>query len=284
MSLGRISFLLCCWLVGQQAVKGQTARPFPLSADSVNSLVKSLQRGPDDSTRAAANMIFRQHLQEYLKDSLSFSAPPYQGASNLGLVEPEDKRFRLYSWVVPSYAGDVYHFHGFLQVRDPKSGSVSLFELSDSTTVILKPESEKLRVNRWLGCVYYQLVTVKKGSRTFYTLLGWKGKSERQTQKVIEVLYFEKNEPRFDYPLFRNEKVYSSRRVFTFNSMASMALRYEAGKRMILFDHLSGGIDDPMSGPDGRYDGYRFKRGRWNLMKNVDIRGDQKGGRKGVER
>jgi hypothetical protein len=253
--------------------RGQTARPFPLAADSVKSLVKLIQRGPDDSTRSAANAVFREHLQRYLSDSLSFTVPPYQEAGNLGCVESSDRRFRLYTWVAPSYSGDSYRYFGFLQVRDPKSGAVLLTELLDSTTIIQKPELEKLRANRWLGCVYYQVIPVKKGARVFYTLLGWKGKSERQTQKLIEVLYFDKNEARFGFPLFRNDKVYRSRRVFTFNAMASMALRYEQGKRWIVFDHLSGSANDPMAGPDGRYDAYRFKRGRWNLMQNVDVRG-----------
>lgn len=266
-----------------RAADGQSPRPFPVSADSVKVLIKLIQRGPDDSTRAAANALFHDFLFQYLSDSTSLDAAPYKDAANLGILEAPDGRFRLYSWVSPSYAGDRYRFFGFIQVRDPKTRAVRLTELYDSTAALTKPESEKLRADRWLGCVYYQVIPVKKGSKTFYTLLGWKGKSERQTQKVIELLYFDRNEPRFGYPLFRNNKVYSSRRLFTFNAMASMTLRYESSKRMILFDHLSGAPDDPMAGPDGRYDGYRFKRGRWNLVQNVDMRGDQKGGRKGVE-
>lgn len=275
--------LLAGMLLLTRMMHGQSVQSFPLSADSVKVLIKLIQRGPDDSTRSAANSIFRHQLQRYLSDQSSLDAPPYQEATNLGFVEPQDGRFRLYTWVVPSYAGDVYRYYGFLQVRDPRTKESQLIELIDSSAVVVKPESEKLRANRWLGCVYYQVIPVKKGSRTFYTLLGWKGKSERQTQKLIEIMYFDKQEARFGYPLFRNDKIFSSRRLYTFNAMASMTLRYEAGKRLIIFDHLSGSSDDPLAGPDGRYDGYRFKRGRWNLIQNVDIRGEQKGGRKGVD-
>src|SRR5205085_11508366 len=96
-----------------------------------------------------------------LKEKGSF-AQTFDTLKNISIVSPDDKSFRIYTWVVPHYAGDQYDYFGFLQVKYKSGDSVQLFQLHDSTNAILKPESEKLSPQKWLGAVYYGIETTTK--------------------------------------------------------------------------------------------------------------------------
>ncbi|MFM2136016.1 MAG: hypothetical protein RL021_1416 [Bacteroidota bacterium] len=259
--------------------KAASCSPADSAITAIDSLVRILQRGPDDASRFEANREFLRIVESRLRnDSVTERCP--QIASNLSCVHA--KGIRIMTWTVPSYDGDKYRYFGFIERFDPKTGERNLFPLTDSTEAIRKPESEKLSPEKWFGAAYYGIVERRKSGKTYYTLLGWKGKDRRVTQKVMEVLYFDGDEIRFGAPLFKKEKVYRSRVVFSFTSQAVLSLRYEPAKRMIIYDHLSGpkvpgsGTPDPaLSGPDGSYDGYRFRSGHWQWYGDLKIKPKQ---------
>ena len=244
----------------------------------VDSLIRLLQRGENDSIRWNANQQFIAIVEKYLKsDSAVNTCPDF--APNIACVQSPDNKWRLLTWLVPSYDGDHYGFYGFLQKLNDKSGSNQYWPLSDSTAFIKKPESEKLSCDRWFGATYYEVIAKKKKGKSYYSLLGWKGSSRQVTQKVIDVLSFDGEKPRFGYPMFKKERVFRSRIIFSFNATASMSLRYESSKRMIVFDHLfvsspgkGGPVDFSQSGPDGSYDGYKFRAGRWQWVADVKMK------------
>jgi hypothetical protein len=64
------------------------------------------------------------------------------------------------------------------------------------------PRCRNWAPERWYGALYYEVIPVKKGGRTLYTLLGWKGYSKAETRKVIEMLSFKGGKPRFGAPVF----------------------------------------------------------------------------------
>ena len=253
----------------------------PPKEDTIQTLIRFIQKGQNDSVRISANTIFRNYFEKRLFESGSFDVD-FSELKNISIISSPDKVFRIYSWLLPSYDGNNFDYFGYVQVHDKKKNQYSLFTLLDSTTTIQKPESEKLSPGRWLGAIYYGLAVVKKSGTNYYTLIGWKGKNQSTTQKIIEVMYFDKGVPRFGYPLFKTDKVYRNRVLFSYTSQVSMSLRYEEQKNMIVFDHLSekkgfGDAADALnSGPDGSYDAFKFKGGRWILYHDVDIRTDWK--------
>jgi len=245
-------------------------------ATPIDTLIRILQRGATDEIRLQANLEFSRRIKVSLEtDTLNLEC--VRMADNLSCVTAEG--IRILTWTVPSYEGNQYRYFGFVQRRHPETGNLQLFFLRDSTSVIRKPESEKLTSDKWFGAAYYELIPRKKSGRTYYTLIGWKGKDRKVTQKVIDVLFFDGDQVRFGAPLFKKESVYRSRVVFSHTSQATMSLRYEPSKRMIIFDHLSGpkspgsGTPDPsLSGPDGSYDGYRFRSGHWQWYGNLKMK------------
>ncbi len=240
------------------------------SLDSLVFLIKDIQRGSNDSIRFASNEIFLLKFEKILFEKGSFTRD-FDSLKNVSVQSPEDKKFRIYSWVVPNYNGDNYYYYGFIQIHFENSDT--LIRLIDSTVVIQKPESDKLTSGRWFGAVYYNIIPIRKSGKTYYTLLGWKGKDQRQTQKVIEVLYFNGNKVKFGFPLIKTGSIFRNRMVFTFNAQASMILRFDKKYNGIVFDHLSSNINNSemLNGPDGTYDALKNKKGKWILFKDVEV-------------
>lgn len=247
--------------------------------DSLSILIKSIQKGANDSIRFAANEQFITTFRKILSEENSFDRN-FDTLKNVSVQSPADYKFRIYTWVVPHYDGGRYDYYGFIQVKTSGSASskntsaFSLIELNDSTTVIRKPESEKLSPNRWLGAVYYNIQTVKKSGTEYYTLLGWKGKDQKTTQKVIEVLYFNKGKLQFGYPLFKTGSVFKNRMLFSFTAQSSMLLHYDEKFGGIVYDHLTGDKKNPdvISGSVGTYDAFKWKKGKWLQYTDVDVR------------
>jgi len=107
-------------------------------------------------------------------------------------------------------------------------------------------------------------------------LLGWKAVNESMTKKIIEILFIDKKKVRFGHPLLKSGSVYKNRIIFTYDSHSTMSLRYEEGKKGIVFDHISQNKNNPsaLSGPDGTYDIFKLKKGKWVLYKDIDASTD----------
>lgn len=244
-------------------------------------LIHSIQRGANDSVRIASNTIFKNYLDSVLRNPSSFSAR-FDSIKNVSIITDPQNKFRIYTWTVPRFDGDHYDYFGFIQIPEASGNTIQLIPLMDSTNSIQKPESEKLSAAKWYGAVYYSLVEKSWEEDLLHS--AWMERNEcNHNSKVAEVLILEKNIPRFGYPLFKTGKVYKNRLVFSFSSQATMALRYDESKNLIVFDHLSGNnskndMENPLntSGPDGTYDALKFKSGKWILMNDVDVRTEWK--------
>lgn len=189
-------------------------------------------------------------------------------------VDAPDGAFRLFTWNLPRADGS-HLYQGMLLVRTSKGQA--LYELRDMTPKIPSPEVPELGPDRWYGALYYEVVPVKKGSRTLYTLLGWKGYSRAETRKVIEVLSFKGGKPRFGAPVFGTGKFKPMRKVYSYAYEATMTLRYDANMEGIIMDHLSPSRADMVGqpafyGPDMTHDAYFWHKGEWWFGPQIDLR------------
>jgi hypothetical protein len=250
-----------------------------LTADSMQTLIRKIQRGENDSVRFQSNRLFTQILEDTLKSPASFDAD-FSSWKNLSVVSDAEHTLRIYTWTFPNYSGSTYNYNGYIQLKLSPTDSLITIALADSTSKILKPESEKLRAERWLGAVYYSIGKTKRSGVTYFTLLGWKGTNQSMTKKVIEVMSIEDGHIKFGYPILKTGSVFRNRVIFTFTAQASMTLRFEKDGKEIVFDHISNpkkGVDPDLnllSGPDGTYDKFRLKGGRWVIEKDIDARTD----------
>lgn len=263
MAFLKYSLLLLSFLISSSCLSQ--------SLDSLSSLIFSIQNGSSDSIRFAANAKFYTGFEKILHMNGSFTRN-FDSLKNVSVLKSTDGTFRLYTWMVPHYSGDAYNYFGFIQIHSELSDTI--FPLRDSTDAIKKPESEKLQDDRWLGAIYYSIIPVKKSKKNYYTLLGWKAKNEMTTQKIIEVLYFDRGRPKFGYSLLKTGSVFRNRMIFSFSSQASMTLRFDENYNGIVFDHISQDKNSSsnVTGPDGTYDTFKLKKGRWILYNDIDAR------------
>ena len=252
---------------------------FAQNGDSLQVLIATMQRGENDSIRTVANTEFQQRFLDSLNSDGSFDKS-FSEFKNISIAKSEDNSFKIYTWTYPTYNGDKYFYFGYVQLKLEKSDSILFFPLSDSTSVIIKPEAEKLKADRWFGAVYYAINKVKYKGENFYVLLGWKGFNQQITKKVIEVCYLEKGVLKFGFPLFKSGSIYRNRLLYSFAAQATMSLRFDNNGKKIILDHISApkskqDVDlSSQSGPDGTYDSFNLKNGRYFLNKDVDARSE----------
>ena len=235
--------------------------------------------GASDSIRHAANTELQHLLREFLSaHPLPEKNLPDSILSISQLVAP-DASFKLLTWMVPNMERTHFKYYGYLQQFDKKKQSAVLLELTDVSDTLSRPESARLKNGQWYGCLAYDIIQESKGKKKFYSILGWKGNDAVTTKKVIDVFSFPNNKLQVGYPLFKMGKAYVSRVIFEFTASATMSLRYEDKENKIVFDHLSVPANSPpaegnmsrFAGPDGTYDALEFKKGRWILLKDIDI-------------
>lgn len=243
-------------------------------ADLMNRIGTALRRLPEsgDLLQDSINLAIKTDLRLLLDRNDALAA----NYADLPMthVAASDGAFHLFTWNLPRSDGH-HDFEGFLLARTTK-GQV-LYELRDMTAKLPAPEVPELGPERWYGALYYEVVPVKKGGRTYYTLLGWKGYSSAETRKVIEILSFRNDRPRFGAPLFGKGRSRPMRRVFGYARDVTMTLRYDPSIEAIVLDHLSPIRPDlkdqwAFYGPDMTHDGYFWHKGEWWFGPELDLR------------
>ncbi|MCT4644162.1 MAG: hypothetical protein N4A74_04180 [Carboxylicivirga sp.] len=168
----------------------------------------------------------------------------------------------------------IQKFYGAVVVNQ-KGIQVNL--LNDTSEKVRSPERSSLTNKKWYGALYYEMLENVSGNRTYYTLMGYKGHDEFKKTRVLDVLIVQNGRLRFGMPVFKSDRLTKNRVVFHYSAHATMMLRYDAKLKMIVMDNLA--PTQPMFrgvyqyyGPDFSYNGYKFKKGVWELQKDIDLR------------
>jgi hypothetical protein len=238
--------------------------------DSLVSLSNKFINSENEHDRKSANELFIKTFDATLKIKGSFTYP-FDSLKTISVQTSPDKHFRIYTWAVANQDSS-FHYFGTLQTENSQ-----LLPLNDFSTEIKHPEDSVTSAQKWYGAEYYKIVPVYY-PKLYYVLLGWKGNNSKTTKKVIDVLTFkEDGKPLFGLAVFDKAGKTKKRIVFEYTREATMLLRYEPEKKIIVFDHLSPpnpSLKDHLDtyGPDLSYDGYRLKIGRWVFADNLDMR------------
>lgn len=256
----------------QQPLTADNLKHLNFYQDSLKSLGQTLVHNQNDLERKNANYQFIRTLVTALKTPNSF-AYPFDSLKAVTLTKSPDNRFRIFSWHVANNDGS-YRFYGAIQVNT--NGPLKLYGLEDYSPLIKNPEDTVGDNRTWYGAQYYTIVPVT-GTNPYYVLLGWKGHTDKSTQKVIEVLSFKNDKPVFGMPIFEGNGRKRNRVVFEYSRQASMLLKYVPTENIIVFDNLAPpdkkNKDQPETyGPDLTYNAYKLANGRWTFVDNVDMR------------
>lgn len=235
----------------------------------------ALPNTPSTIERARLNDTILFLFEKVLQLDKSFFYP-FDSLKNIGKLESDDRQLKIYTWNLPLENGK-HNYFGYIQYYNKNLKKYQIFQLRNNPEAIENADQVIFDYKHWQGALYYEIVTVKKDGKTYYTLLGFDFNDIFTSKKIIEVLSFNELEnPEFGAPLFQYEKPQQTRIIFEYSSRASMSLRYDAKRKMIVFDHLSPSQPSyegkfRFYGPDFSYDGLRFENGFWQLQKNINI-------------
>ena len=150
------------------------------------------------------------------------------------VLTSKNKKFRIFTWVVPT-DDNKFIFKGVVQTYSKSRKDYRIIELKDKTHSIHRPYSKMLSAAKWYGAYYYKVIQTKRGSKYFYTLLGWKGNDKMVQSKIVEIATIKNNgDISFGYSLFKikDYEYFKStpsvkRLIFSYSSKATMYLNYD---------------------------------------------------------
>lgn len=278
MSLFRRKLIPLFLLVLPYTIKAQVVnnKNYRNSVDSILHLFKSISATQSENEKLEHNTrivnIFKQLLSE--PESFAYS---FDTLKNVGKIYAPDKSFRIINWNVALIDG-THRYFCFMQVLNPKQKAYRLFELSDRSEEITKPENVVLFKGDWYGCLYYKILKNEVKDKVYYTLLALQYHNFFITRKIIDVLYFDQfDSPVFGAPIFQVDNQMKKRIVFEYSAKVGMNLKFDEKVQMIVFDHLAPSQSSYTGqyeyyAPDLTFDGLQFMKDHWIYKSNLDIR------------
>lgn len=227
--------------------------------------------------RLLADSAFTKSLVRALRTPYSFSYP-FDSIITVSKLYAPDSSFRIFTW---QFERDESYFRqrGAIQMKTA-DGSLKLFPLIDMSPFTANP-TDSVRSNlQWIGAIYYNLVEKKYNGKNYYTLFGYDDNDISTTRKWIDVLTFDKEgKPQFggqffNYPEDSTKPAQPAYRFcLEYKKDAHPKLNYDPEMDMIVFDHLISETDHLSQKytliPDGDYEGFMWKNGKWNYVNKI---------------
>lgn len=248
---------------------------FKAVVDSINNLFVEISQTNSDDKKEELNQDILEVMEKFLRNPDSFDHP-IDSVKYMSCLKSSDNALRIYTWNL-CYRDGSYKYFGYVQQKaGGKLNIYGLFDRRNKNQFAPKKDLEYYTTSEWYGSIYYECITTKWNSRTYYTLIGWDGADNLINRKIIEVLSFTKRGiPVFEKKMFKVDRMISNRLIFEYADRATMLLRYNDKHKIIVIDHLSPAEDrfkdmHQYYGPDMSFDALEFKGGRWMLESNIN--------------
>lgn len=249
--------------------------------DTLKVMAHLIMHGESEEEKIVANNAFIKNLTEVLQYEKTFKFP-FDSLSTIARLTSPDNSFRIFNWLLRKDNGS-YEYYAIVHYHNKNRNRYEIIPLVDNSVNIRNAEQEDLDALNWYGGLYYQIAYIKKSGRKFYTLLAWDGNDGSSTKKIIDVMYFSgKNKIKFGLPIFKKNKNESQKRVILeFDSKTAVSVKYHKKEQRIVFNHLIPARKDLVGLeeyyiPDGSFNAYKYKKGKWWLEEDVDVRNNDK--------
>jgi hypothetical protein len=255
---------------------GKSAFSIPLEEAelSISQWHAQLVKTTTDQQTDSLCQLMRTQFSEILNDQSAFDYP-FEKFQFCKLIS-SDHHVRLFNWNAPKKDG-THAYYCYVLVFNEKSKTFTWTELKDNQREVEKIENKYLNSDKWFGALYYEIIPMdKKGRGDTYTLLGWDGKDNLTNRKIVDAMTILPSKLRFGAGIYHMDDGTRKRMIMEYSDEVSASLKYHPKKHCIVMDHLS--PKNPMMsgvyadyGPDGSYDVLLLKKGKWDLIENVDI-------------
>ncbi|MCQ2249733.1 MAG: hypothetical protein MJZ66_01350 [Bacteroidales bacterium] len=231
----------------------------------------------DDARKTAYAAEAANLMEDALKTQLAFGYE-FPLLKSVSKLRSDDGLVRVITFGV-GISGGRYIYHGFVMYQSEDLDDIVVTRLKTARRPENDPENANMQSDNWYGAIYYEISQFGKKSQPVYALCGWDGHDQYTNRKVVEQLTFDDEGTPVLGGLFQSEKGNGlSRLIFEFNERAMMTLKYIGKQKLIVGDHLDTPATLPQHkgkprfmGPDGSYDGFYYKDGRWHYVADVDI-------------
>jgi hypothetical protein len=262
-----------------------------LKEKELQSLCTALFSAKTDAQKQKYNSELLQKFEAMLNEPGSFENYQFDSLNKfMYILRPPDNTFRIINWNIENNDG-TYGNYGFIQskhieikkkgFRRIKNEVMQLYPLIDKSAEIKNPENAVTDNKKWFGMLYYKVIHTKYKSKNYYTLLAKDENDKISQKKIIDVLTFDnQGVPHFGADIFNFQKKYPKRIIFEYSAACSMSLKYSTKKDSIIFGHLAP-IEPQLEGQfqyycsDMSFDGFGFKKGKWNYGADVKAMNDK---------
>ena len=230
-----------------------------------------------DSLRQVYAQQFEDSLWAYLAvaDHYGKALPMVK---NLSVKMPKDKKFALYSWVVPKSNGE-FDVKGILWVPHWKQPKIVLEDIGMEGAAYQWPKN-----GRWVGALCFDIQTVKHKRKTTYMIFGFRP-GRTYHHKIVDALVLGNSAKttHFGAKVFNvrqhGDMVYERppfRLVFAYGTQYTAAVRFDPQHNGIITDHLVPSKPSLKGywfayGPDFTYDRFYWKKGKWHITTNYPL-------------
>ncbi len=243
--------------------------------DSLKQYSNQIIDGKNPSDRFSADSIFTKILVRALVNKNSFYYP-FNSLENISKLFSPDSSFKIFTWQMVINENMIRQ-HGAIQMKT-EDGSLQLLPLIDKSDIIINQTDTVTNNRSWMGAIYYKIIPTKNGNKRFYTLIGYDENNIRSTKKIIETLEFTNGEPIFGSHLFSFSEDSKnlpplSRFILEFKKNTGARVNYDDQLGLIIFEHLESETNEPSKKwtfiPDGDYEGFKWKNGKWLHINKV---------------
>ncbi|MCE3279564.1 MAG: hypothetical protein K0S44_1755 [Bacteroidetes bacterium] len=269
---------------------GHEKSAIALKESELSTICKKLYSSTGEN-QALQNGLLIEKFDSILHEPNSFENYEFDSLKkDLSILRSPDNKFRIIHWHLEKSDG-TFEYFGFIQskhsetkkglFKKSKTETIQLYPLTDRSSEIKNPENTITDNKKWYGMRYYKIIHTKTRTKNYYTLLGWDGNDKFSQKKIIDVLTFDNTGiPRFGADIFNYGKKYPKRVIFEYSATCSMSLKYSSKKDSIVFAHLAP-IKPTLEGQyqyycsDMSFDGFGFKKGKWNYGKDLNAVNDK---------
>ena len=268
-------FILSSTFLSAQNISEKVIKEYE---DTLLILSNNIMYGETLEIREKANIGFVSELKEVMKFKESYIYP-FGSLKTISILNPDDKSFRLFNWILPQDNGTNKYF-AFIILPNSDNGYNQIIELKHTQINLLNLETTNYNNENWYGALYYKIISPEKKDNKHYTLLSWDGNNPEFIIKIIDVIEINDNKVNFGKDIFVRDKDTTKRIVVSYNRNTNASVNFDAEKNRIVLDHLVP-LKENQEGfnkfyvPDGSYDCFLYKKGKWIFKEDVDVRTDK---------
>lgn len=274
LSLFLLSNILCASLLAQH-ISSSDVKMLQKKEDTLKLYADRIIAGQSMSIRFTNDSLFTRAFVKALKTPYSFYYP-FDSLQTISKLYAPDSSFRIFTWQMV-VSDNLTRQHGAIQMKTA-DGTLKIFPLIDKSDVTENIIDTAANNKGWIGAVYYRIIQKRSGNQNFYTLLGYDENNLKSNRKIIEVLSFQNDEPMFGGRFFSYDedavfKSSNSRYLMEYKKTAGARLTFDEDLDMIILEHLVSETGEPLKKwtyiPDGDYEGFKWKNGRWVHVEKV---------------